>query len=50
LVNRYGNASLVFWIIAFAVPAILACFYYYITWRWVFEKRRAGKFLPHVFL
>jgi hypothetical protein len=35
-------------IITLGVPVILALFYYYITWRWVFPIKPSGKFLPHI--
>lgn len=30
------------------IPALLAFFYYYLTWRWLFPIRASGKFLPHI--
>lgn len=48
---QYSSASISVGAIIVDVPAILAWFYYYITWRWVLiPKRKTGKFLPNVFL
>jgi len=40
--------QLIWIVLLYATPVILAFLYYYVTWRFVFPTKPSGKFLPHI--